>query len=337
VWRSFGLNHTLTETRNQGSSRTTALSYHETLSQASFLYATLQRSVDDVNARPNTSLFVGWLYRFGGKFTASVNASKDETGQQTINTQVAKDIPQGEGLGYRVGWTGNQPQNTDRLNGFAQWNLPAISLSIDSYTLPAQGSSADYRELAAAGSIAFAGNSWGTSRQITDSFAIVQMGAKVPGVRVMANSQEIGVSNSSGQVISPFVGSFYESRISVDDKDVPLEYVMNKDFYTVTPAYRSGVSVNFGLRRVHGLEGVVRLDSSFGSALSDGKLVTLTQGGEVLQEFQIGRDGHFYIENIAPGDYRGEMIVAERNCHFALRFSDTQDIVFTLPGELVCE
>jgi outer membrane usher protein FimD/PapC len=153
----------------------------------------------------------------------------------------------------------------------------------------------------------------------------------------MSNSQEIGVSNNSGQVISPFLGSFYESSISIDDQTVPLQYVMGKTLYTVKPAYRSGVGVNFGLRRVHGLDGVVRLRTAAGTPTADNLVVTLTRDGKLEQEFQLARNGRFYLENIAPGSYQGEIQTAPRACRFTLNFPETQEIVFTLPGDLICE
>ncbi len=335
VGSTLSLNHTLTQTHSQGDTHLTSLSYFHNLSAASSLYATLQRSDDGV--QPNTSLFVGWFYRFDNKFNASVTASADEAGQQSLYTQLQSDIPLGEGFGYRVGWTGSQPQNTDRFNGFAQWNLPALSLTIESNTLPALGGQADYHEWAAAGSIAFAGRAWGASRQISDSFAIVQMGSPVAGVHVLANSQEIGVSNAEGQVISPYLGSYSQSQIALNDQDVPLQYVMGSDNYAVKPAYRSGVRVNFGLRQVHALAGVLRVRNGADTVTADNLVVTLHRSGQAPLQFQVGRAGQFYMEDISPGEYHGQVASAERNCSFALVVPDSQELVFTMPGDLVCE
>jgi outer membrane usher protein len=334
---SFNFSHTRTETRTQGDNQITSLSYTHSLNSGNFLYGTLQRTDSDSAGLADTSLFIGWIYRFGGKYTASANATKDQNGQQTLFTQLARDIPRGEGLGYRVGWTGTQPKDIDRFSGYAQWNLPAASLSVDANTLPVQGSSADYRELAVAGSVAFAGNAWGFSRQISDSFAIVQMGAPVPGVSVLSNSQEIGVSSASGQVISPFVTSFYDSQISINEQDIPMQYAMQKNIYKVRPAYRGGIEVNFGLRRVQGLDGVLRMRVGANTPTADNRLVTLTQGGQLEQEFQVGREGHFYIENIAAGEYHGEIKTDDHACNFVLKVPATQEVVLTLPGDLVCE
>lgn len=335
--RSLSLDHTLNQTRDRGDTRTTSLNYYQTLGRNSVLYATLQRTDDDSVSQPNTSLFVGWLYRFDNKFSASASANRDENGNQRLFTQLARDVPVGEGLGYRVGWTGTQPENSDRFNGYAQWNLPAASISLDANTYTSQGGNTDYRELAVGGSVAFAGKAWGFSRQIDDSFAIVQMGAPVSDVPVMANSQQIGVSNASGQVISPYLGSFYESRISIDDKNVPLNYVMGKDFFTVKPAYRSGVGVDFGLRRVQGLEGVIRIRRGEETSTADNRIVTFTKDGKLEQEIQTGRDGRFYLENIAPGEYRGEINATKQSCSFVMRVPETGEVVFTLPGDLICE
>jgi len=334
---SVNFSHTLTETRTQGDTHITSLSYTHSLSSGNFLYGTLQHTDSDSVSPPNTSLFIGWIYRFGDKYTASATANKDQNGHQTVFTQFARDIPQGEGLGYRFGWTGIQPDNTDRFSGYAQWNLPAASLSVDANTLPAQGGSADYRELAVGGSVAFAGDAWGFSRQITDSFAIVQLGAAVPGVSVMSNSQEIGVSNANGQVISPFVTSFYDSQVSVNEQDIPMQFAMQKNIYNVRPAYRGGVAVNFGLRKVQGLDGVLRMRVGAATPTADNQLVTLTQNGQLQQEFQVGHEGRFYIENIVAGEYQGSIKTDNQTCSFVLTVPATQEVVFSLPGDLVCE
>lgn len=334
---SLNFNQTLTRTSDQGDTHTSSLNYTHTVSPSNLLFATLQHTQAQSQPESVWSLFVGWIYRFDAKYTASAYVNTDDHGQQTTTTQLQRDVPFGEGLGYRLGWTGTQPNTSDRFNGFAQWNLPALSVSLDTNTLASHGQQSDYRELAAAGSIAFAGRAWGLSRPINDSFAIVQLGVPLPGVHVMANSQEIGVSNDRGQVITPYLGSFYESRISVDDKDIPLNYVMGQDFYTAKPAYRSGSHVNFGLRQVHALDGVLRWHRRSETPTADDQQVTLTHEGRITHIFQVGRDGHFYLENIAPGDYQGSIHTTGQSCRFRLQVPERQDAVFTLPGDLLCE
>jgi outer membrane usher protein FimD/PapC len=88
---------------------------------------------------------------------------------------------------------------------------------------------------------------------------------------------------------------------------------------------------------MHGVDGVIRLRTNTGTSTADHQIVTLTRNGELEQEFQVGSAGHFYLENIAAGDYKGVIKTAERSCSFALTVPDTQEIVFTLQGDLVCE
>lgn len=337
VGTSINLDHTLTQTRSQDDTHLSSLGYFQSLGPASSLYATLLRTDYGSGASPVTALFVGWFYRFGGKYTASVNASRDEAGRQSIYTQFQKDIPYGEGLGYRVGWTNNQPQNSDDFNGYVQWNLPAASLSVDARTTPVLGQTGDYHEVAVAGSVAYAGKAWGFSRTINDSFAVVQLGVPLAGVRVTSNSQDIGVTNASGQVISPYLGSFYPSQIAIDDQQIPMQYTMGQNAYDVRPVYRSGVAVDFGMRRVHALEGVIRLRRGTQTPTADNLIVSLSRDGHVQQQFQVGREGYFYLDNISPGSYQGEIQTPEQSCHFQLQVPESDDIVFTLPKDLVCE
>lgn len=334
---SVNFNHTLTQTFDQGSTRTSSINYQQSISASNLWFATLQHTDTQTPPASVWSLFAGWIFRFGGKDSASAYATSDDTGHQNTTTQLQHDVPFGEGLGYRVGWTGTQPDNADRLNGFAQWNLPALSVSVDAYTVFAQGRQVDYHEFAAAGSIVFAGPAWGLARPINDSFAIVQLGAPVRGVHILANSQDVGVSNRNGQVVSPYLGSFYESRLSLEDRDVPLDYVMGREFYTVKPAYRSGVHVDFGLRRIRALDGVLRWHTKAETPTADHQHVNLTQDGKIVQAFQVGSKGHFYLENIKPGSYLGSIRSDEHSCSFSLQVPDQQETVYTLPGDLICE
>lgn len=334
---SLSFDYRLTQTSDTESTRTSSINYTHSISNSNIVFATLQHT--DAKSQPESvwSLFVGWVYRFGDKYTASSHINADDHGQQSTVTQFQSDMPSGEGIGYRLGWTGTQPNNTDRLNGFAQWNLPALSASVDANLLSVQGRQVDYREVALAGSIAFAGSAWGFARPINDSFAIVQLGAPVAGVHVTANSQDIGVSDANGQVISPYLGSFYESRVSIQDDSIPLDYVMGKDFYTVKPAYRSGVQVDFGLRRVRALEGVLRWRKDTQTPTADNMRVTLNRTGQTTRTFQVGKAGHFYIDNLVAGDYQGSITTAERSCRFEMHVPDLQETVITLPGDLLCE
>ena len=334
---SVNLSQTLSQSTDEGSTRVSSLNYTQTVSASNVLFATVQNTETATQPQSVWSLFAGWIYRFGGQHTASAYATTDDHGQQTTVAQLQRDIPYGEGLGYRLDWTGTQPGSTDRFSGFAQWNLPALSVTLDANSSYGQGRQLDYRELALAGSIAFAGNAWGLSRPITDSFAIAQLGAPVAGVHFLANNQDIGVSDRSGQVISPFLGSYYESRVTVQDQDVPLDYVMGREFYTVKPAYRSGVQLNFGLRRVRAIDGILRWRKDAQTPTADNQFVSLSRSGQARQSFQVGKDGHFYLENISPGNYQGSIQSLDYSCSFALQVPDQQETVYTLPGDLICD
>lgn len=332
---TVSLDHTLYQTRNQGDTRTTSLGYFQNLGRNSALYATLQHT--DQATRSDSSLFVGWFYYFENRSSVSANAVRDNLGNQTLSTQLQHDIPYGEGLGYRLGWTGTQPQPSDRVNAYAQWNLPAVILSLDASHRTAQGSMTDSHELAVAGSIAFADGAWGAARPITDSFAIVDLGAPVAGVHVLANNQDVGTSGTGGQVVGAFLGSFYESQIAVNEMDVPLNYAIGRDFYTVKPAYRSGVRVNFGLRRVRALDGVIRWRNGSQTPTADDLVLTLSKSAGNAQTLQIGRAGYFYVENLEPGSYQASMQTPAGSCSFTLQVPDSPDIVSTLPNDLVCQ
>ena len=48
--------------------------------------------------------------------------------------------------------------------------------------------------------------------------------ADLKGVKVKYSNQEIGVTNKNGEVVVPDVISYNENKISIDIKDLPVNY-----------------------------------------------------------------------------------------------------------------
>ena len=87
------------------------------------------------------------------------------------------------------------------------------------------------------------------ARPIVDSFAVVRID-DIPGVRVYQNGNYAGKSDASGKVILTQLMPYMDSRITVEDQDVPIDITLKSNEQRVAPYYRSGVIADLAARRV---------------------------------------------------------------------------------------
>ena len=105
------------------------------------------------------------------------------------------------------------------------------------------------------GGLTFVKDSLNFSRPLQDSFALAKVGDLI-GVRVYLNNQEIGRTGNSGKVLIPDLGSYYENQISINDKDIPIEYTLAEVMKYVSPPFRSGSYVEVGATKVQDFKGI---------------------------------------------------------------------------------
>lgn len=331
---SVNINRNMTALRDQPTSQLASVSYSQRVGGSGSAFVTLQRTQNDAGSV--NQILAGFYFALERRHNLSVNANRSDDGTRNFSAQLSRSVPPGEGFGYRVGWNEAGAAQSQDFTSYLQWNAPAFSLSLDTGDTRAPDSSSRRREVAAFGAVAYAGGAWGLSRLINDSFAIVRVGDGVAGVPVLANSQEVGRSNASGQMVVPDISAYNESRVSISLKDVPLEYSVPREKFTVTPALRSGVLLDFGVRRMRALAGTIRLGTGFEKQDGDNLPVRLLRGG-VARDFMTGREGRYYVEDIAPGDYRGEVQTLQGRCSFKLSVPESTDPILTLAEVSVCE
>ncbi len=331
---SVNINRNMVALQDQPASQVTSVSYSQSVGGSGSAFVTVQRTQND--AVSVNQILAGIYFSLDRKHNVSVNANRSDDGARNFSAQLSRSVPPGEGFGYRVGWNAAGAGQTQDLSTYLQWNAPALTLTLGTGDTRTPDSSSRRREVAAFGAVAYAGGAWGLSRLINDSFAIVRIGDGVQGVPVLGNSQVIDRSNASGQVVVPDLGAYNESRISISLKDIPLEYSVPREKFTVTPALRSGVLLDFGVRRMRALVGTIRLGRGFEKQDGDNLPVRLLRAG-VARDFMTGRDGRYYVEDIAPGDYRGDVQTPQGNCSFTLSVPESQDSIVTLAEASVCE
>src|SRR5207247_1312297 len=153
----------------------------------------------------------------GGSTAASITVDHRDGKTQTV-TEINKTLPVGTGFGYRL--QSAMSQGGDHTGtGVVQYQtgFGRYEVDFDPYHSSVRPT------ITAAGGLVYEAGSLLPTRPVQDSFALV----RVPGVRdvrVYSSNNLVGRTDSSGDVLVPNLLPYYGNRLSIDDRDVPLNY-----------------------------------------------------------------------------------------------------------------
>lgn len=236
-------------------------------------------------ATENRSFSVFWILPLEREMNASLlhinaNAAPDQT-----LLQVQSNLPAGEGTAFRVQAGINSPQQAALLaqNSYGQVRLEA----------------AEYQDKSSArvnlsGALANFNNHWFASRRITDSFGLVRL-PDMSNVRVYVDNQLAGRTNKAGEVFIPRLHPYMPNHVSIDQLDLALDTEIDTLLLRPQPAWRSGVVIEFPVRRVAGA--TLKLMTEEGVPVPVGADATVNSQSET---FSVGRDGLLYLTGLKP-------------------------------------
>ncbi|WP_426122066.1 fimbria/pilus outer membrane usher protein [Methylococcus capsulatus] len=166
------------------------------------------------------------------------------------------------------------------------------------------------------------------SRQIQDSFAIAKVG-DYKDVRVYADNQLIGRTDDEGYVVLPRLRAYDVNNVRVEDEDLPMDAQIGTLSLPVTPYFRSGVVVDFPIRRSRGATLTILLED--GQPIPVGATVTVEGVADV---FPVGMNGEVYLTGLSP---RNEMKVEwnGKRCTIVADYPESAEILPDL-GKFVC-
>jgi len=311
--------------------RSAALGYRVRASREVYLSATARHASGALQAN-ELLLTLSWYFDAAGQRNLASFQLRREGDSSGGLVQLSGGNPEAEGLVYRVSAeTGRDPTGERRtFNPSVQWNARRAVARAEAFR---DSTGNERTQLGLQGGVATVGGQWALSRPVVDSFAIVKVG-EVPGVRVYANNQPIGTTDASGTVFVPRLASYFENPVAIEDKDLPLNYLVPYARLIVSPALRSGVLLDFPARALSAVAGRLveqREDGTrpFGDAR--GEVAVEGERKEILT----APDGSFYLEQVPPGSYEGEALRDGARCRFRLQVRASEDIVTDL-GPVVC-
>ena len=362
---SFSVNYAETSTFKGVDTRVISANYSRPLYKTINLYTT--GSVTHA-ADTTYSFFVGLNFDLGNSIRGSTQVSGGSNDVNAQTMQLQKDIPVGEGVGYRATFNRSETatSTTTAFNPYLQYNAKYGIYSVDATVQNTAGTTTELYNLSAAGSLVYAGGFFGLSRPVSDSFGIVVLNKEVPGAAVLNNGQEIGKTGSFGTMVVPTLTSYGQNKITLDTKDIPIDYSISDVNKTISPSLWSGSCVYFDARQERALTGTL-VTQREGKKEPLEFIEIFIKVGEKNLSYPTGKGGEFYIENslstdsnaedaanqdnqrckaiaklrksggntILPGTYKATVDYEGGKCGFSVIFPETKEAITDL-GEIQC-
>jgi outer membrane usher protein len=208
----------------------------------------------------------------------------------------------------------------------------------------------------------YAGGFYGLSRPVSDSFGIVMVD-KLPNAKVLSNGQEIGETDSTGMMVVPSLASYGHNQITLDAKNIPMDYSISGVSMKISPSLWSGSCISFDALKVQAVTGSLHAIAGDKKVPMEYVEISMKVGDREIK-FPTGKGGEFYIENLFPAEPAKETkddlscrAIAERRksggnyirpgsygawadfegkrCEFSIVFPTTEDVITDL-GEVQC-
>ncbi len=270
-------------------SRLLIVSYSRPLIADASLFATVYKDFDDTKS---AGVYVGvhvplGKTRLGANSSASGGVSSTSRGT-TYTADVTKSLGQDVGSwGWRV-----RDAEGDAPYREASVSHRAAIARVDAGVR--QVGDAVSGRVNVDGAIVAAGGGTFLSNRVDDAFGVVSAGA--PGVKVLHQNNLVGETNSDGKLLLPNLRSNLPNKVSIDPSNLPLDAEFDKTSTRVTPAFRSGVHIDFDVKTAVAAA-IVILKNADGTFVPAGSELTL-QG--VSAPKTVGYDGQAYVNELKP-------------------------------------
>jgi outer membrane usher protein len=276
---------------------------------------------------PEWGMTAGFIYTFGG------GAMGDASGRGSSRSSgatmgVQKALPLGEGFGWQL------RSNVDHEGPASGLGQVVYQGAYGTYTgLYTRTGPTDSGAMTAAGALVLVDGNVMASRPVQDGFALLQVPG-LPGVRGFLNNQEVGRTDSRGNLLIPGLQPYYGNRLSIRDTDIPLDYELGKTEQVIATALRGGALVRFDVEKVRSVTGALRIDSGGQSTVPAYGEMTAFVGQRKVSS-PVGAAGEFWLENVPVGTHAAEVEFGRGVCRFELKVPETKVTAVNL-GTVAC-
>lgn len=298
---TLSLSYLLQDNRSQPRVELVSVGYDRNVFRDYYLSVFASQSLTGVR---DTTFGITLTVAFGERSHASVNWTR-QNGDHQSAFQIQRNLPEGTGFGYRLlGLEGTDSRAEAGI--FYQNDIGTFGAETSQFD------DADTYRLSASGGLAAMGNETFLSRPISESFAVVRVG-NYPDVGIYAENQPVARTNSRGTALVPRARAYEKNNIGIEQADLPLDARFTTLQMDVTPAFRSGVLADFGVRPANAA--LLTIVLSDRAPLPAGAIVRVVGGKE---QFPVARRGEVYVTGLA-GSNRLEARWRDQRCSFEVR------------------
>lgn len=213
-------------------------------------------------------------------------SNRDEGGRLTTAVQAGQSPPVGQGWGWSV-------RASDQVRQQARAGV-LLNSSMAQIQVEANAGTGSYAQrLGVSGSVGWlAGLPFATRRIDNGAFAVVRV-ADLEGVPVYRSNQVAATTNKKGLALVTGLLPYQANRLTIDPDELPFNMEIKGVEEMVTPYARSGILVNFQVRRTR--NALVVINQPDGTSVPSGAVVTLLPGTD---SFVVGRRGEAYLTDL---------------------------------------
>lgn len=179
-------------------------------------------------------------------------------------------------------------------------------------------------------SIAVGGGEVSIGRPIYDSFAIVRPHASLKNANVLVDPSVLGVTAMTGDMkvaTQPNLSSYSERTVTVDVEGAPAGTDIGQGSFKLFPGYRSGYMLQVGSEYFITATGTMLDIDGQPVSLVSGKATELAHPERAPVTVFTNRQGRFGATGLAPGQWRIEMLDANKSVYVITIPQDAEGIV----------
>lgn len=296
---SFGISYTHQERPDKDPVDLLNASYSVTLWRFGFLGLSALRVL---GPQASSVFSLSFTRLLGERDTGSISATKDGE-RMRGNMRMQRSLPPGSGMGYRLS-AGFEDSDPREAGVTLQNEVATYGVEVGQ----SEGQTS-YRG-SVSGGVAMLGADVFMSRQIDNSFAVVE----VPGyadVNIYRDNQPIAHTNAKGMALISRLRPYEVNSVRIEQADLPMDARIGALQLDAIPYLRSGLLLSFPVKRSRGATLTLLLDS--GEPLPAGAVVKLA--GEA-EEFPVGLRGETYVTGLEAANqlhatWRGQTCVVD--------------------------
>jgi outer membrane usher protein len=222
----------------------------------------------------------------GDRGSAAAGFARDGRGGTLLRADYSRAIPVSGGLGMSASVARSSVSGVYG-SGELGWRTSNVELRGGAY-----GGRGQFTHWAgASGSIVTMDGQLFAANRIADSFVVVSTSGRA-GVPVLYENQPVGVSDSGGHVLVPWVAGYYPAKYQIDPFDLPATVSAPQVERRVAVVRGSGFLLEFAIRETHSAR--ITLVDAAGQPLAVGAFAKINGAAPV----SVGWDGLLFAEDL---------------------------------------